>query len=233
MMRAVGADDGPRPHSASELQRVLDAERAGEPFLMYRTAAGSHQILGLGEEVEITIGRGDANGLAFEWDAEVSRTHALLRRLGAEWVIEDNGLSSNGTFVNGERVTGVRRLRERDTVRCGSTNVIYRAPTTASATAPAGESGVPVVGELTATQLAVLTSLCRPLAGGRKAPATNPEIAAEVFLSVDAVKDHLRVLFRKFGLTDLPQFEKRVRLADEALRWGLVSEHDLRGPGPR
>ena len=41
-------------------------------------------------------------------------------------------------------------------------------------------------------------------------------------LSVDAVKGHLRVLYARFELDRLPQHEKRVRLAERALRDGLA-----------
>ncbi len=58
-------------------------------------------------------------------------------------------------------------------------------------------------------------------------PATNKEIAERVFLSVDAVKGHLRVLFDRFGLADLPQNEKRARLTEAALRSGAVRISDL------
>ena len=79
--------------------------------------------------------------------------------------------------------------------------------------------------ELTDTQRRVLVALCRPYRdGGRFAsPATNQQIADEVFLSVDAVKMHLRTLFGKFELGDLPQNEKRARLAECVLQFGLIS----------
>ena len=57
--------------------------------------------------------------------------------------------------------------------------------------------------------------------------ATNREIAEEVFLSVDAVKSALRVLFRKLGVGDLPQNEKRVRLVERAFETGTFSQADL------
>ena len=47
-----------------------------------------------------------------------------------------------------------------------------------------------------------------------------------MFLSVDAVKGHLRALFSKFGIEHLPQNEKRLRLVERALQAGLVSERD-------
>ena len=46
-------------------------------------------------------------------------------------------------------------------------------------------------------------------------------------LSVEAIKMHLRTLFVKFGLSDLPQNEKRARLAECAVELGLVTPRDL------
>ena len=60
-------------------------------------------------------------------------------------------------------------------------------------TRPADDSDRP---ELSATQRRVLVALCRPYrdGGAYARPATNRQIAEEVFLSVDAVKGHLRTL---------------------------------------
>jgi DNA-binding NarL/FixJ family response regulator len=58
-------------------------------------------------------------------------------------------------------------------------------------------------------------------------PATNPQIAAEVHLSVDAVKAHMRDLFVRFGLGELPQNEKRNRLVVAVLASGLLAPHDF------
>ena len=71
---------------------------------------------------------------------------------------------------------------------------------------------------LTEGQRKVLVALCRPLKDSAYAsPATNKAIADEVHLSVDAVKAHLRLIFERFGLDELPQNQKRARLA--APRW--------------
>jgi DNA-binding NarL/FixJ family response regulator len=71
-------------------------------------------------------------------------------------------------------------------------------------------------------------ALCRPLNDASSAvPATNRQIAEEVFLSVDAVKAHLRILFERFGLGGLPQNEKRARLAQAALAAGAVTPRDF------
>ena len=44
---------------------------------------------------------------------------------------------------------------------------------------------------------------------------------------MDAVKTHLRALFEKFGVGELPQNQKRVALVQRALQSGVVGERDL------
>ena len=53
--------------------------------------------------------------------------------------------------------------------------------------------------------------------------ATNAQIAEELHLSIPAVKTHIRALCERFGVEDLPQNQKRTRLADLAVRSGLVA----------
>jgi pSer/pThr/pTyr-binding forkhead associated (FHA) protein len=220
----------PRPASGSELKRVLDAERAGSTFLLYRDEHGAHRLTVLPETRPVTIGRRPANDVALGWDPQVSRTHAAIECLGGEWTVADDGLSRNGTFVNGTRIGGRTRLRDGDALRCGSTALLFRTPAEASLTATAGPpAALTAVDTLTDSQRRVLLALCRPYKHslGYTAPATNQQIADEVFLSVDAVKTHLRILFQKFGLQDLPRTQKRARLVECAFQWGLVSERDL------
>jgi hypothetical protein len=77
-------------------------------------------------------------------------------------------------------------------------------------------------------QRKVLIALCRPIVDASSStPATNPQIAAEVFLSVDAVKAHLRILFDRFDLGALPQNEKRSRLVSTVLSNGVLAPHDF------
>jgi hypothetical protein len=88
---------------------------------------------------------------------------------------------------------------------------------------------------LTDTQLGILAALCRPIAAGNSyaTPATNQEIAEEVFLSVDAVKGHLRTLYRKFGIEDLPHNQKRARLVELAIEGGYVEAATAGAPPAR
>jgi hypothetical protein len=69
-----------------------------------------------------------------------------------------------------------------------------------------------------------LLALCKRL---RELKCSSLEIATEVFLSVDAVKTHLRALFRRLEIGDLPQNQKRARLVECAFQWGLVARRDL------
>jgi hypothetical protein len=70
--------------------------------------------------VEIAIGRQDGD-LVLE-DPEVSRRHAVLRRSGESVVVEDLE-STNGTFVNGERIHGAIAVGAGDQVRVGRTTL--------------------------------------------------------------------------------------------------------------
>jgi pSer/pThr/pTyr-binding forkhead associated (FHA) protein len=219
------------PHSSSpaELQEQLAAERRGKPFLLLRSDDGVQQIVAL-EGDRLSVGRRASNDVPLPWDTEVSRLHAELHRIGGEWVAIDDGLSANGSFVNGDRLSGRRRLRDGDVLRFGRTSVLYRAPGEQSTVRTAAGAAVPTVESLTDSQRRVLVALCRPLVHGDDRfglPATNQQIAEEVHLSVDSVKTHLRTLFGRFGMSDLPQNEKRARLVEAALQWGLVSPRDL------
>lgn len=216
--------------SAVELKAQIEAERGGLPFLVFRDGAGEQQIFPLSEELErVTVGRASSSDIWVDWDTEVSRLHAELERIGSDWTVSDDGLSRNGTHVNGERVVGRRRLRDGDVLRFGRTATVFRQPLEVDFTETEIASEVLDRASLSEAQRRVLIALCRPFkeATGYVTPATNQEIAAALFLSVDAVKTHLRALFAKFGIEDLPQNQKRVRLVELALKSGVVTPRDL------
>ncbi len=105
----------------------------------------------------------------------------------------------------------------------------FRSPQAEVHAGTAVASQIPTAVDLSTTQRRVLVALCRPYKDGTAfaSPATNQQIAEELFLSVDAVKTHLRVLFAKFGIEQLPQNQKRIRLVERAFYSGLIAERDL------
>ncbi len=212
-----------------ELQRRIEAERLGRPFLLYRAADGTESLLAMPEESRpVTIGRGEGCDVRLMRDPEVSRLHAQLERLGDTWVVVDDGLSRNGTFVNGERVVGRDRLSNGDVIRCGESLLTFRDPAGVAYDSTLPAAGDPTT-QLTESQRRVLVALCRPLREGDAyaMPAGNKEIADELVLTVGAVKGHLRTLFEKFGVEDLPQNRKRLRLVERAVETGTISLRDL------
>jgi pSer/pThr/pTyr-binding forkhead associated (FHA) protein len=216
--------------TAVELKARIEAERRGTPFLVYRDADGGQLIRELdGGRNRLTVGRSEAAELSLGFDPEVSHVHAELERLGDDWTVTDDGLSRNGSFVNGERVVGRRRLHDGDALRFGETLILFRSPAEVEDEETVPASDHPDVSRVTDTQRRVLVALCRPFRAGSEfaSPATNKQVADEVFLSIDAVKANLRALFETFEVADLPQNQKRIRLAELALRSGVISPRDL------
>ncbi|MCW3016125.1 MAG: hypothetical protein JWO02_3217 [Solirubrobacterales bacterium] len=172
-----------------------------------------------------TIGKSPENDLVLTDDETASRLHAVIERFPAGWLLTDLG-SSNGTSVNGERLLTARRLHDGDEIRIGQIRLVVR-------------SGGSLSGELTATELSppdltrrehdVLVALCRPLLGRDlfTEPASTRAIAHDLVITDAAVKQHLGNLYAKF---DIPADEsnRRMRLANAALRRGAVSLSDLR-----
>ena len=153
-------------HNATpaELQERLAAGRRGISFMVLRDAQGAQRIVGLEpERAPLTVGRGSGADVCLDWDAEVSRVHAELVLVGGDWAVVDDGLSRNGSLLNGERLVGRRRLGDGDVLRCGKTDLLFRDPAQDDweATAmPDADAGPP---KLTDAQRRALVELCPPL----------------------------------------------------------------------
>jgi pSer/pThr/pTyr-binding forkhead associated (FHA) protein len=132
----------------SEQRDRFDAERRGATFLTCQDGDGRQRIVTLDQTASrLSLGRGSAADIRLDWDEEVSRIHAELERIGDDWVLIDDGLSRNGTYVNGERLSGRRRLRDSDDIRLGTTLLSYsttgqrhRQPSAAPEPSPAKKS---------------------------------------------------------------------------------------------
>jgi pSer/pThr/pTyr-binding forkhead associated (FHA) protein len=203
----------------SELADRLRTERGGAPFLLHVDGEGRQRIVDLSGADRLSIGRQATADVPLTWDSEVSRLHAVLERVSDEWTLCDDGLSRNGSFVNGQRITGRRVLADGDAIAVGRTLIVYRSgpPAEPAETTRATTHLAPP--DLTPAQLRVLEALCDDRYG---APPSNRELAEALFLSVDTVKSHLRELFHAFGVPDLPQNRKRAELARRARELGLA-----------
>ena len=178
---------------------------AGQPFVVFPKRPSGQGLFPLHAGLQrITVGRGAGNEVSFGWDNQVARVHAEIERFGGAWTVLDH--AGRGTWVNGERVSGRRRLADGDVIKVGETSFEFRVP--------APDETLP---QLTPTQRRVLEALCRPLSEGQfSRPAGDEQIAEELFVSVEAARAHVRALLVAFGERD------RVALARRAVRAGLV-----------
>ncbi|HEX5617279.1 MAG TPA: FHA domain-containing protein [Solirubrobacteraceae bacterium] len=212
-----------RTVSPAELAERVHFERRGVPFVVYLDGDGRQQLVDLGERSQaLSVGRGEANDVPLPWDSEVSRVHAMLEPVGAEWTLVDDGLSRNGSFVNGERVRARRRLADGDLIGIGRTLLVFAAAAAPDA-APTDTARDSVPPDLSPAQRRVLAALCRPAVEHPFAgPPSNREIAEALVVSVDTVKSHLHALFELFGVQDMPQNRKRAELVRRAFERGLA-----------
>ena len=224
-----GSGGGDETAAGSPASSASDRGWADGCALFYRDAEGSLQVLSLESLTSVTIGRDSGCDLRIRWDESVSRVHAELVRVGLHWAVVDDGLSRNGTFLNGQRVSGRRRLHDGDTLVLGDTSFSFRDVRAGTSQLTSVQAEVLTTASLSPTQRSILTALCRPYRNQSTfaTPASNLEIAGELFLSVDAVKTQLRTLFQKFHIEDLPQNQKRAKLVERAFALGLVTQRDL------
>lgn len=108
--------------------------------LIVRRGPQPNQVYDLNKDI-ITIGRDITNDITIN-DPEVSRHHLRFTRGAGGFTLEDLG-STNGTFVNGQRLTGAKPLNNGDMLGLGETVTLgYEmargmAPAAPTADAPA------------------------------------------------------------------------------------------------
>lgn len=118
-------------HNNNAESEVDDMGRAGSfdfdanlsPRLVIERGPGLSAGTELPLEGGLSIGRAENNGLAVD-DQFMSHMHARILRRGAFFYVEDLG-STNGTFINDQRITGDAQLRVHDELRFGETVLRY------------------------------------------------------------------------------------------------------------
>lgn len=122
------------------------------------------------ESDQIIIGRDSSNEIPVN-DAEVSRRHARLAFQGGKYVLDDMG-STNGTFVNGQRLTGPRVLKSGEVISLGEQIVfVYEAVDSDPGATMVSPRQVPEARPVTPPPPP-------PQSYAGQVPASQPEIAA-------------------------------------------------------
>jgi hypothetical protein len=173
-----------------------------------------------------TVGRNKDINLVIDGDDSISALHAELQRKGPAWCIEDLG-STNGTFVNEDRIMSKRVLHDGDVIRLGRTTLTLRdGGTRPDGTTKRTKAERP---EITKTERLVLIELCRPLMSGKTftPPAPVEAIARALFVGTAAVRAHLVHLYDKFGIRAEEGVSRRVLLANAVIESGVVTMKDF------
>jgi len=116
---------GPQQAAAAGLVPSLRGRGLGRLVVLESPTLGPGDEIAL-DSTAITLGRGRTNDIPLPEDEYASTRHARIEpRRDGIWV-EDIG-STNGTFVNGIRLTRERRLAPGDVVRIGETDLRFEA----------------------------------------------------------------------------------------------------------
>lgn len=152
-------------------------QRSGSNFrLVVRRGPQPNQIYELDKDF-LTIGRDVTNDITIN-DPEVSRHHCRFTRGGGGYTIEDLG-STNGTFVNNQRLTGARPLTSGDTIGLGETiTLAYEVVSMVDMGVPPGYAGDPSAPAPTVAAGPVPTFVGRvPPMGALPSPYAPPSAA--------------------------------------------------------
>lgn len=138
----------------------------------------------------VTIGRHPDNSLPLTIDS-ISRHHATLERVANQWLLSDLN-SSNGTFINGERITASRSLRDGDLITFGKANFTFRAEAAGAETGLPAEhsSGLRLVGDDEDSSVVLSTKL------SDRTPYKSGPIEKTSEEHLDKVNQRLLALYR-------------------------------------
>jgi hypothetical protein len=121
----VTADQPTQVIHSEEAKGAVDAtvmESGWRLTVLSGTARGQSFVLGR----QISIGRSDENDVVLD-DPNVSRRHAVIQQKAGQYIIVDQG-SSNGTFVDGVRITKPTRLQGGEQLSIGGIQLAVQSP---------------------------------------------------------------------------------------------------------
>lgn len=168
------------------------------------------------EQDDIVVGRRDTSDLVIA-DPHVSLAHARVKRRQGAVLIEDLG-STNGTFVNGERLTTARALRHGDEVTFGTVETRFEdrsSQLSREESTEAMEIAQPTVVE---TEKPILSPRQTEVLRYLKQGLTNPQIAEKLGVTERTVKAHCQEVYDRLGVPN------RTAAVDAAHRLGLPDE---------
>jgi pSer/pThr/pTyr-binding forkhead associated (FHA) protein len=111
------------PQQAAGLIPQPKARELGHLVVLSSPALAQGEVLGV-DSTTLTIGRAANNDVSIAGDEYASARHARFEPRRDGVYVEDVG-STNGTFVNGIRLTRERRLTPGDVVRIGETDLRF------------------------------------------------------------------------------------------------------------
>jgi pSer/pThr/pTyr-binding forkhead associated (FHA) protein len=111
------------PQQASALLAQPIARELGRLVVVESSTLAEGDVYSIDSNA-LTVGRGGDNDLPLEADEYASSLHARFKPRRDGVYVEDVG-STNGTYVNGIRLSGDRRLAPGDVVRIGETDLRF------------------------------------------------------------------------------------------------------------
>ncbi len=119
------SSDDDKPPPSSVVTHVVEVDPvAMRRHGIFTVASGleAGKVLSIPQGEVSTLGRSSECTFPFD-DVSLSRQHARVMRVGAEYILRDDG-SRNGTFVNNSRLAKAETLRNGDRIQLGSSTLL-------------------------------------------------------------------------------------------------------------
>lgn len=221
--RALAKEPDERYPSCGELVEAARAalmlgestgpERASDG-LRLRVTAGNARGSEIQVDDELLIGRQASEEGTLGQDAEISREHARIARSGNGFAIEDLG-STNGTFVNGRRISGSEILSPGDRIQVGATTLVVQV-SVPSAAGPAAEPAAPAAAPDADTRSSARMPMPEPPTAEPEPPTAAAQPPLSLQLDFDPATGELTLR--------LGEDSDEVRFAYEDGRWRLAPD---------